>query len=171
MNALRLTILSTSAAALAACASTPDTPYPSLAIRDAERASGQYPVPQGDCAVESPGAGALHRAIALGYRILPARAFRIADGERGVGGVGCACAGGKRCGGSGQDRQAQGIHARLLACAADGGRGCAQDTPESAIPALTYRQPSRKRAVLWGAHHGVARRYGVPYEAASQQND
>jgi len=57
MNALRLTILTTSAAALAACASTPDTPYPSLAIRDAERASGQYPVPQGDCAAESPGAG------------------------------------------------------------------------------------------------------------------
>ena len=57
MNALRLTILATSAAALAACASTPDTPYPSLAIRDAERASGQYPVPQGDCAGNAPDAG------------------------------------------------------------------------------------------------------------------
>ncbi len=49
MNAMRHTILTASALALAACASTPDDAYPSLAIRDAERATGQFPVPEGGC--------------------------------------------------------------------------------------------------------------------------
>lgn len=53
MNAIRLAIVSASALGLAACATTPEGEYPSLAIRDAERATGQYPVPQGDCVGDS----------------------------------------------------------------------------------------------------------------------
>ena len=49
MNVTRLAILLASALPLAACAATPDRAYPSLAIRDAERASGQYPAPTGTC--------------------------------------------------------------------------------------------------------------------------
>jgi len=50
MNATRLAILLASALPLAACATAPDRAYPSLAIRDAERASGQYPAATGECA-------------------------------------------------------------------------------------------------------------------------
>ena len=49
MNAYRIAIALASALPLAACATAPETAYPSLAIRDAERASGLYPVPTGDC--------------------------------------------------------------------------------------------------------------------------
>ncbi|NCP17665.1 MAG: hypothetical protein GW855_00680 [Erythrobacter sp.] len=50
MNHLRpLTVLS-GALALSACASAPEGSYPSLAIRDAEYATGQVPLPTGDCA-------------------------------------------------------------------------------------------------------------------------
>ena len=49
MTALRLAILCSGTLALAACASAPDAAYPSLAIRDAEYASGQVPRPAGAC--------------------------------------------------------------------------------------------------------------------------
>lgn len=52
MKAIRLAITSASALGLAACATAPEGEYPSLAIRDAERATGQYPVPEGDCLVD-----------------------------------------------------------------------------------------------------------------------
>lgn len=55
MNVTRLAILLASALPLAACAAAPDRAYPSLAIRDAERVSGQYPAPTGTC-VEPDGA-------------------------------------------------------------------------------------------------------------------
>ena len=52
MNASRLALAATTALALSACASAPDRAYPSLALRDAERATGQYPQPTGECAIE-----------------------------------------------------------------------------------------------------------------------
>lgn len=53
MNAPRLALAATVSLALSACASAPDRAYPSLALRDAERATGQYPQPAGDCLVDS----------------------------------------------------------------------------------------------------------------------
>tara|TARA_B100000678_G_scaffold223306_1_gene190903 strand:- start:871 stop:1428 length:558 start_codon:yes stop_codon:yes gene_type:complete len=50
MNALRLATLLACAAGLAACATGPDTPYPSLAVREAEYQMGQIPRPSGNCA-------------------------------------------------------------------------------------------------------------------------
>ncbi|MEL7718790.1 hypothetical protein AAG604_10945 [Citromicrobium bathyomarinum] len=40
--------------ALAACATTPDSAYPSLGVREAEYESGEFPRPTGDCAPDGP---------------------------------------------------------------------------------------------------------------------
>ncbi|GAB5347851.1 hypothetical protein [Alteriqipengyuania sp. 357] len=56
MNAYRIAIALASALPLAACATAPDSAYPSLAIRDAERATGHYPAAGGDCAGMETGA-------------------------------------------------------------------------------------------------------------------
>ena len=40
-------------AALAACATTPDSAYPSLGVREAEYESGEFPRPTGDCAIDA----------------------------------------------------------------------------------------------------------------------
>ena len=40
-------------AALAACATTPDSAYPSLGVREAEYESGEFPRPTGDCAPDA----------------------------------------------------------------------------------------------------------------------
>ncbi|MBB3033185.1 hypothetical protein [Alteriqipengyuania lutimaris] len=59
MNASRLALAPTAALAtalaLSACASAPEKDYPSLALRDAERATGQYPQPTGDCLGDADG--------------------------------------------------------------------------------------------------------------------
>lgn len=51
MSLRRIAITAPGALALAACASVPDAEYPSLAIRDAERATLGFEQPTGDCAV------------------------------------------------------------------------------------------------------------------------
>ena len=49
MNAFRFTTLLACAAGLAACATGPDSAYPSLGIREAEYETGNVPRPTGDC--------------------------------------------------------------------------------------------------------------------------
>jgi hypothetical protein len=50
MNAFRIVPVLACAVGLAACATTPDGEYPSLAVREAEYQMGQIPRPTGDCA-------------------------------------------------------------------------------------------------------------------------